>query len=121
MPQQDRGAGLVRLHSGERAVGTSISNSLPTGRSKALRRITRIGPPWLTTNQCCLRASPIRSPKATHTPLPEAAIACYCHYRQPSSSNPSGTMGEAVHRAPAGRRVHCERRRSEETVLYQLV
>ncbi|MBA2593546.1 MAG: transposase [Gammaproteobacteria bacterium] len=30
-------------------------------------------------------------------------------------------MGEAVQSAPAGRRVHYERRRPEETVLYQLV
>jgi hypothetical protein len=30
-------------------------------------------------------------------------------------------MGEAVQPAPAGRRVHYERRRPEETVLYQLV
>jgi hypothetical protein len=43
-------------------------------------------------------------------------------YRQPSrKSDTSGTMGEAVQPAPAARRVHYERRRSEDTVLYQLV
>jgi ribosomal protein S27E len=61
-----------------------------------------------------------RRPSAV--PLPEAATACYCEYHQHSrKSNPSGTMDKAVQLAPAGRRVHYERRRPEDTVLYQLV
>jgi hypothetical protein len=36
-------------------------------------------------------------------------------------SNPSGRMDGTVRPAPAGRRIHYERRRPEETTLYQLV
>jgi hypothetical protein len=32
-----------------------------------------------------------------------------------------GTMGQVVQPAPAGRRVHYERRRPEDTAVYQLV
>jgi energy-coupling factor transporter ATP-binding protein EcfA2 len=47
---------------------------------------------------------------------------CYCEYHQPSrKSDPSGTMDKAVQPAPAGKGVHYERRRPEDTVLYQLV
>ena len=59
---------------------------------------------------------------ATCRQLPDAATACYCQYRQLSGkNNSSGTMDTALHPAPAGRRIHYERRRPEETTLYQLV
>jgi energy-coupling factor transporter ATP-binding protein EcfA2 len=61
-----------------------------------------------------------RRPSAV--PLPEAATHATDEYHQSSrKSDPSGTMDKAVQPAPAGKGVHYERRRPEDTVLYQLV